>query len=557
MILQTNRAGGFLLLSEEPTSRYEGLFFRQGNSMFKTVAQLELPGEINTVRNDFATVKRERDVLTETFCMPDGKDALIYMLDKTAEVVLTLDCREMHDHRQWGRKYSLSLVRKSLVISYRKKNDPRDGSSNMQEYAGHLAIFGEGLQYQPIDAWKEQYYSRDRERNSWPWSKWVFQACKMRVKEIVFAYSKKKDTAIDTAKQVYSNRKKLIAEKKKRIAKILNTNASAIAAVDSLAVGDSYYAGLPWFTQFWARDEIISTRALMISGQYAAAKKVLWKYLALAGNATLPSFEGANNAVASADGICWLFYRIGEMTDKLTAAEKKQVLQKLKSSLDALFSQSQDGLIVNKENETWMDTIGRAGARIEIQAGVLAMLELLGRLGKKDPREQKLKDAVRKNFFTKGTLKDGKEDPILRPNLFLAALFYPKLLTKQEWTKCFDKALKALWLNWGGLSTIDKKNPAFTPKSTGENPKSYHNGDSWFWVNNIAALVLHRTDKKKYSKQIKAILNASIKEQKEMGVRGHCAEISSAKKLASEGCWSQLWSNATLAELHLTISQTI
>ena len=300
----------------------------------------------------------------------------------------------------------------------------------------------------------------------------------------------------------------------------------------------------------------------MLTGQYKATKKILWKYLAISGKATMPRMIGGEG-VQSADSPSWLFFRINEFIDLLqkqrklktyiTSKEMNFVQQKLQETLDDLWKTRFNDLITNNQGETWMDTVygedKRDGARIEIQAGTLAMLNFLSSLtGKKDPRETALKKSVKSSFWKTNMLKDGKEDPILRPNLFLAALFYPKLLTKKEWTACFDKALKSLWLDWGGLSSIDKKHPLFTAKSTGENPKSYHRGDSWFWINNLAALAMYRTDKKKFGKYIRKIKEASLKEQ-QMGIIGHSAEISSAEKLKSEGCLSQLWSNATLVEL--------
>ena len=235
------------------------------------------------------------------------------------------------------------------------------------------------------------------------------------------------------------------------------------------------------------------------------------------------------------------------------------VEDKLDTALNGLYKDRvKDGLVHCNPDETWMDTWFkedvRSGARIEIQALTLAMLKLHGTLLRKpDEREDKLKSLVRKNFWNGKILKDGLGDATARPNIFLAAYVYPELLTKKEWETCFDNTLPKLWLEWGGLSTISKDHPLFTPEDTGENVTSYHRGDSWFWVNNIAALVLHKTNSKKYSKYVKAILAASEKEQLELGVGGASAELSSAKELRSEGCWIQAWSVATLIELLHTL----
>ncbi len=133
--------------------------------------------------------------------------------------------------------------------------------------------------------------------------------------------------------------------------------------------------------------------------------------------------------------------------------------------------------------------------------------------------------------------------------MFIAAYVYPALLTNKEWEVCFNNILPKLWLEWGGLSTIDVSSPYFCDGYSGENPKSYHNGDSWFWINNLAAMVLYRINKRKFKRYIDKIVKASTQEILWGGMIGHHAELSSAKELRSEGCLSQAWSSAMYVEL--------
>ena len=120
---------------------------------------------------------------------------------------------------------------------------------------------------------------------------------------------------------------------------------------------------------------------------------------------------------------------------------------------------------------------------------------------------------------------------------------------KKEWVKCFDHILERTWLEWGGLSSIDREHPLFTEWDDGETNRAYHRGTSWFWINNMAAICLSRVAKFRYRKYIDIITNASIQETLWEGIVGHHAEISSAKELQSSGCLSQAWSNAMLYEL--------
>jgi len=84
----------------------------------------------------------------------------------------------------------------------------------------------------------------------------------------------------------------------------------------------------------------------------------------------------------------------------------------------------------------------------------------------------------------------------------------------------------------------------FVAKDSGEGSSSYHNGDSWYFMNNLVASVLYRINPAKYSEYINEIMDASTNEILYMGTVGHHSEISSAMCQESLGCEAQLWSSA-------------
>jgi glycogen debranching enzyme len=122
-------------------------------------------------------------------------------------------------------------------------------------------------------------------------------------------------------------------------------------------------------------------------------------------------------------------------------------------------------------------------------------------------------------------------------------------LSANEWKLAFDFAIKEMWLDWGGFSSISKNSHRFKVEYTGENDASYHNGDSWYFMNNYAAIAMHRLDKVYYAKYIDRILHAGKEELLFSGFIGASAELSSSKELRSEGCLAQAWSAASLVEL--------
>jgi len=141
-----------------------------------------------------------------------------------------------------------------------------------------------------------------------------------------------------------------------------------------------------------------------------------------------------------------------------------------------LIQNIQDDLVINSVAPTWMDSLDRTGAAIEIQALRLNMYSWAERLADRAKNlkfyqnlEVKMRYRIYERFWNKEQLADridlnDKTDFTIRPNIFLAAYIYPKLLNQQDWEKVFDRALAALWLDWGGLSTLDKNDARFLRK---------------------------------------------------------------------------------------------
>jgi hypothetical protein len=305
----------------------------------------------------------------------------------------------------------------------------------------------------------------------------------------------------------------------------------------------------------------------------------------------------------SIDAFGWLGKRV---YDFITLLQKKKVLfnyltlDELKSWHENLYSglskakenYGKQGLFANAFCETWMDTAyndeGRFGYSIEIQALFLTIYDsliLLSKIIDSDKLKSLTEERnifltkiqtlfVQKNYSTflidrlypeelkRNTqiLNSAKEiskipltnliyDKVSKPNVFLAHYLAKDILTKKDWEKVFDNAIEKLYLSWGGFSTIDKNSGLFQPFSTGHNNKSYHRGDSWYFLNNISAICLYDVNKIKYRNEIVQILSASTKDILEQGFLGNASEISSANAQDSSGTKCQGWSASTFLEL--------
>lgn len=582
-ILLTNKIGGYALFSRMPQSRFWGVFFHDGNDLFKIIDDIRLDSPLTSIKDRLWSAEFERRGLSQSFFMPLNLNSLVMDFNHQANCSILFDIRKSYDTRSWGKNYEITEEDGDIIIHFTKKTDSReDGTHGRIEDEIFVVIKTDTVDYEKVEEWQKVHYPLDEQRKSHPWETHVFDALRVDAKKVVISFSKHRQQAIREAHYVYTKADHLKRLQQSDISRLIhhkvitkpNIDAAykcSVNAVFSLhnRINNrgGLYAGLPWFFQFWSRDELISLRALMQIGEIHSAKEIILRYL----DDIQPDGRLSNRYPATelqnADSVGWMFKRTADLLRLLRASKRlKKTLtvsnlnfieDRLFHSLDLIEKyHTHNGFLLNGPQETWMDTDPgvdpRDGARIEMQAMKLLMYKTMfdltgGETHKND--ELTFRNKVRQKFFQAGYLKDGADDATIRPNMFIAAYLYPELLSKEEWTKCFKIALKRLWLPWGGLSTIDQRSPLFKDTYSGENPISYHRGDSWYWLNNLAAIVMHKTDSQAFAPYVDKILNASTKEILQNGIVGYHAELSSAKSASSEGCQAQLWSSAMYVEL--------
>jgi hypothetical protein len=538
--LLTNGLGGYLSLSNKTASRYNGWFFTSsqfiGKKLFKIIEDIELlnKGEILEIKNNFWNIERVYKNNIEKFFLPNNYNSLVYELGNREGVIrLFLDAKESYDNQEFGRFYEIFEGKKNIIVIKCQNNQD----------IFYLAIKADN--YSKIGEWVLRNYELDKKRNSKPFERYVYKALDLNnAQKIVFSVNFNKEATIKEAEEIFLKTEKLKKREEKRLKQLFKQNSFLFAentiskeirfaylcaknSLNSLVVLKQnipigIYAGLPWFFQFWSRDELISLNSLNRKIQ----KRILLK-----------QFHNLDK-IYNLDSLGWLFFR----ASKIIQNDKE---------INKLFFKFIDKFEILDADLTWMDTLSRSKG-IDLYALKLASYKLAyqhsGNI-KFLEKEKKLLKYTRDNFWNGKILADLPNNFIIRPNIFLVAYIYPELLSKKEWIICFENSLPKLWLDWGGIATVDKTKDLFIGQGTGENPKSYHNGDSWFWINNLAALVLTCVDKKKFRKYIEKILTASTNEILWNGVVGHHAEISSANKFISEGCWAQAWSSALYMEL--------
>ncbi len=579
----SNNLGGFVFFSNPILSKYNGIFYNKDLNLYKIIESIRLEGSKQVeVVNSLSKIEERYADNVAAIEYPQGVNGISYSLDKKASIIIDFDCRRINDLRSFGRYYDVKVNDDNIIVNFRKMTDPKeDGNPGLEEFVLSVAIYPRGCElkndYEFTDRWEEVVYPYDKERQD-SFNRFVYRPFVINAKGLLIGFGRTEHEAVDAISVL-----KKTKQRKKTYLSIdsgkQETDAAFVCAQDSLEKlmlkydeKNRLYAGFPWFFQIWTRDENISLGAFMKLKEYKFVKDVLFSHIkSIDKDGRLPNYIPSPH-LASSDGVGWYWKRMGDFLSVLKKEKllKKYIsaneLDKVKDTLQGSITKIEasylrDGLIVNGVNETWMDTVwngqdGRPGARIEMQALHMNMLDLMYSLsGDKlyKSKKEKMRRKVLDVFWKNPLLRDGAGDNTIRPNIFLTCYIYPELLSKREWERCFMNANSRLWLDWGGMASIDKTNPLFTKDHSGIDNKSYHRGDSWYWVNNLAALCMYRNNPNSFKEKVEKIAEASSSEILWHGCVGHHAELSSASHLSSKGCFSQAWSSALLIELLMEI----
>ena len=532
--------GSFSLFSSiNSVSAWEGVYFFDSKSVtsHKVLHQVSHDKKVTGLEVSPKRVVRKSEGLVEQFSFSCG--AWCYQARGDAHLVFGFDNRQANDFSTDGRFHDIKHVNK-----YTFELVGKDSSVFVR--------FSQPIQV--IDDWVELQTSFDKRRQgSACW--WVHNRIRVHCRDSLRVV-------------IASSQEELSAAWRSDWDQSVVDASWPEHALDSLVVDTSFgpaiLAGYPWFTQVWTRDEAISVGALIDSHPKLVAK-ILLRQVRRVDDTGRISNRTPGADLGSADGVGWVFTRLHQLyvshPEVLSESQWLECYHQLCVSLDRQFNHYlRGGLIINDAKETWMDTEAstddvRLGACIEIQALTLASLQLAVDLAArfdKNPswwknKQQSLLQVTRDELFIDGRLYDRKGDSTQRPNAFIALYVYPKLLSKQESVVACNHLLDSLWLSWGGLSTIDTSHPLFEESHTGMHDDSYHRGDSWYWVNALASIVLARHGEE-FSKHVKQLRAACMNDLLWMGVVGHPSEISSACSQEAFGCFSQAWSAALLIE---------
>lgn len=569
-VCTTNNVGSFFLIGKEIVSRFQGLYFNLNKDLFKILENIEIEGEkptglFNSLDNSAGRVYEN---IKEKFRFVKGKNIFIYQLSSQARQFIFFDPRRIFEYPEFGRHFTfVSNNSQAVILRY----DYVHNNNSYTLFIGLKALTGDVLKHMEIfDEWIKRDYPYDRQRNSLPDSLYTCKKLSFISKGFLITAERSLEELVknlrykvDIPRPQFFDCNFIDIKKFKHfyLEEMMKESIARLKVeIDNVPF---FYAGLPWFIQFWTRDEAISLEALftVLTGKeiYNFLK---WRWQLLEKYNFFPTFFNLDLSFSdtpSYDGTFTFLLNTLKALERLDISWrnlKQDILKIFFNWLDRFIDKNLRGDITSlfsvPSHAQWMDSLNeRSGSLIEIEALFLSLLKQASLLTSHSRWSKILdirKKIILKTFFNGSILADRANCfNEIRPNIFLVYYFFPELFNRTDWEKIIDKSLENLWLEWGGLTTITKTNPLYKSFHTGENPLSYHNGDSWFFLNAIGAYCF--LDFKKHIFRAKKIYKKLISDFLWFNCLGFASELSGAQNFKPQGSPIQLWSICMLLKL--------
>jgi len=498
----------WLLLSFQEKSRYFGFFFFDGENAYRIISEIDFHfvPEIIFVHNPrhYVLMSEKRRVHLHI-----DKDGFSIIQSGNFPIRLAFDNRKIFETKMSGQ------------VSFQQIDEQKIKTIWMRE--GN--ILSEGVFFSKgkirfLNFWQKEKMSFDEKRNSPPYEFENFYGLEFETDYLSFKIEKPNlppslyHQFLPSTENPFMN--------------------FVITRINHLFFNSYLPAGFPWFFERWSRDELICFWFLRKFLGEEKLTNLLTYYLNLKEEEL---FLSKRNGILAADVPLWLINLVPEDVLKEFKFHFDHIFQKW---LEKFYFQSSIKL---PPKATWMDTLAREDP-IEISA---LFIKASSRLGYKKlalKEKERLQSRLFKVIYDK--LNPEEELEICRPNIFLVYQLLPKLFWPLVWRSIIFKIIEKIKLPWGGFSSAPQNNKDFYWVHTGEDSRSYHQGDSWHFLNALGAKTLFELKEDKLAKKTMDALN---KEILTLGALGYISELSSARKEESQGALIQTWSMCSFLDL--------
>jgi glycogen debranching enzyme len=348
--------------------------------------------------------------------------------------------------------------------------------------------------------------------------------------------------------------------------------------------GNGIYAGLPWFNEYWGRDEFISfPGAVLISGQFDTARKILKSFAEYQNTDKNSKFFGRVPNIVNPSNIDYHTTDgtprfVIELQDYVKYSGDISLIRELyptvQNSIEGSIKNWMDdkGYLLHADNETWMDArdanlvsyTPRGSRANDIQALWYQQLcagiyfarfmndtastrkwqEIAGRV--KTNFEKDYRDNAH-DYLADCLTPENRADFTLRPNQLYALDLVSDETFRWQVTR---KTWEELVYPWG-VASLNRQDKNFHPfHLSPENyhkDAAYHRGTIWLWNNGIAMQRMIEAGQTETAYKLFRNMN---RQALTMGVVGGLSENMDAYPHAGKswpnltGTYLQAWSNA-------------
>jgi glycogen debranching enzyme len=323
----------------------------------------------------------------------------------------------------------------------------------------------------------------------------------------IFSCGNSQEEALKNLNDVKSSIFSLFLEKERECKKILSTSflqtgipeidelfRASIISLEKLAFnsnfGFCYFAGYPWFTQFWGRDLGWILPAVVDCGNFEAARESLKTLANFQKNGKIPNiiFPNGKTDYNSIDSTpLWIISLYHYAKNSGDFAFLKEMEGKLNEALNWLKSnQDENGFLKHGPRETWMDTFDRSFS-IEAQVFLIEALKSAGKifkiLGEREKSNELIENAKRieKNFEKKFWNEEEKFYFDLNSKIKTINAIFPVFFgISENWKKVLEKIESEEFTTDFGVRSIAKSEKIY-------DPAGYHTGSSWGWLVGLVA----------------------------------------------------------------------
>ena len=289
-----------------------------------------------------------------------------------------------------------------------------------------------------------------------------------------------------------------------------------------------FYAGFPYFNEFWLRDALIVLPSFLSMGNFSFVRDILLKIAYKINENGLPNTMDGSLYPKDILGLFlidlyeYFKYTADRSLIDLVADKKESIMKTCSGWIE-------DGFIHDKGNETWMDSLSREFS-VEIQAiWTKAMLAFYSMF--KDQNAKEIADTLKMNLngmFKEDHLMDQKNNDINSANQIFAVYFNVVDSDKKE---KIIKNIEDNLLSEYGILSVSKNDKTF-------DFNGYQNGAIWPLLTEMFAAVAFENGKNELGKTLLSIL-------KDKNDNAQCSSrINEIFKPdgSPKGCPSQAWS---------------